>query len=79
MLTENHIHTLNDLLMEQGEQLLAAQKMVASVYYLKRRCKGPRRGISARNHTTSPSTTSMSVGIFIMPSQDRYQDILLNH
>lgn len=37
MLTENHIHTLNDLLMEQGEQLLAAQKMVASVYYLKRR------------------------------------------
>ena len=34
MLTENHIHTLNDLLMEQGEQLLAAQKMVASVYYL---------------------------------------------
>lgn len=36
MLTENYIHTLNDLLMEQGEQLLAAQKMVASVYYLKR-------------------------------------------
>ena len=29
MLTENHIHTLNDLLIEQGEQLLAAQKMVA--------------------------------------------------
>ncbi len=37
MLTMNHIHALNDLLMVQGEQLLAAQKIVTSVYYLQRK------------------------------------------
>ncbi len=36
MLTENYIHTLNGLLMEQGEQLLATQKMIATVYYANR-------------------------------------------
>lgn len=36
MLTENYIHTLNGLLMEQGEQLLATQKMIGSVYYVNR-------------------------------------------
>lgn len=36
MLTEDYIHTLNGLLMEQGEHLLAAQKMVATVYYVNR-------------------------------------------
>ena len=36
MLTENYIHTLNNLLMEQGEQLLATQKMIGSVYYVNR-------------------------------------------
>lgn len=36
MLTEDYIHTLNGLLMEQGQQLLAAQKMVATVYYVNR-------------------------------------------
>ncbi len=36
MLTENYIHTLNSLLMEQGEQLLATQKMIGTVYYVER-------------------------------------------
>lgn len=36
MLTENYIHTLNGLLVEQGEQLLATQKMIATVYYANR-------------------------------------------
>ena len=36
MLTDNYIHTLNGLLMEQGEQLLATQQMVATVYYVNR-------------------------------------------
>lgn len=36
MLTENYIHILNGLLMEQGEQLLATQQMVATVYYVNR-------------------------------------------
>ena len=36
MLTENYIHTLNALLKEQGDQLLATQKMIATVYYVQR-------------------------------------------
>ena len=36
MLTENYIHTLNSLLREQGDQLLATQKMIATVYYVNR-------------------------------------------
>ena len=36
MLTENYIHILNGLLMEQGQQLLATQKMIGTVYYINR-------------------------------------------
>lgn len=36
MLTENYIHTINGLLQEQGEKLLATQKMIATVYYVNR-------------------------------------------
>lgn len=36
MLTENYIHILNGLLMEQGQQLLATQKMIGTVYYVNR-------------------------------------------
>lgn len=33
MLTQDYIHTLNGLLREQGEHLLATQRMIATVYY----------------------------------------------
>ena len=36
MLTENYIHTLNGLLREQSDKLLATQKMIATVYYANR-------------------------------------------
>lgn len=36
MITENYTHTLNAVLQEQGEKLLAAQRMIATVYYVNR-------------------------------------------